>query len=367
IAFNVWQYYQATDDEEFLSFYGAEMILDIARFWASIASWNPDRDRYDIHSVVGPDEFQTQDPNSDEPGLTNNAYTNIMAAWTIRCARRALHAIPDDRVAELREQLDISEEDLKRWDHIAANLYVPFHEDGIISQFEGYEELKEFDWDGYHQKYDDIQRLDRILESEDDSPNNYKASKQADVLMLFYLFSAEELAGIFEQLGYEFDEETIPRNIRYYNKRTSHGSTLSRVVSVWVQARARRDTAWSVFENALESDVKDIQGGTTSEGIHLGAMAGTVDIMQRCYTGMEIRDDVLWFAPFLPPDLSDIHFVMRFRGHTLSLEINHEQIKISSCKDGPRPIKIGINGRVAELYEGHTRTEKLETTARSST
>ena len=114
---------------------------------------------------------------------------------------------------------------------------VVFHGDGIISQFEGYDQLEEFDWDGYREKYKDIQRLDRILEAEGDTPNRYKVSKQADVLMLFYLLSAEELYEIFERLGYPFDYETIPRNIDYYLKRTSHGSTLSRVVHAWVLAR----------------------------------------------------------------------------------------------------------------------------------
>ncbi|MEJ2635161.1 MAG: glycoside hydrolase family 65 protein, partial [Calditrichia bacterium] len=60
IAYNVWQYYQAADDMEFLSFYGAEMILCIAHFWSSIAVYNPDRDRYEIRGVVGPDEYHTQ-------------------------------------------------------------------------------------------------------------------------------------------------------------------------------------------------------------------------------------------------------------------------------------------------------------------
>ena len=72
-------------------------------------------------------------------------------------------------------------------------MFVPFHENGIISQFEGYETLREFDWDGYRLRYGNIQRLDLILEAENDTTNRYKLSKQADVLMLFYVFSAEEL------------------------------------------------------------------------------------------------------------------------------------------------------------------------------
>ena len=135
---------------------------------------------------------------------------------------------------------------------ISRKMFVPFQDDGIISQFEGYEQLEEFPWEAYRKKYGDIQRLDRILEAEGDNPNRYKASKQADVLMLFYLFSTEELRDIFEHLHYPFDAEMIPKNINYYMARTSHGSTLSRIVHSWVLARGDRKQAWELFAQALE-------------------------------------------------------------------------------------------------------------------
>jgi trehalose/maltose hydrolase-like predicted phosphorylase len=83
-------------------------------------------------------------------------------------------------------------------------MFVPFH-DGYISQFEGYEALLELDWEHYRARYGNIQRLDLILESEDDSTNRYRLSKQADVLMLFYLFSADELEDLLRRLDYPFD------------------------------------------------------------------------------------------------------------------------------------------------------------------
>ena len=150
-------------------------------------------------------------------------------------------------------------------------MFVPFHGDGIISQFEGYEDLAELDWEAYRRRYGNIQRLELILEAENDSANRYKLSKQADVLMLFYLFSAEELGALFERLGYPFEYETIPRNVAYYDARSSHGSTLSRVVHAWVLARSDRPRAMRYFAEALQSDVSDIQQGTTAEGVHLGA------------------------------------------------------------------------------------------------
>ena len=97
--------------------------------------------------------------------------------------------------------------------------------------------------------------------------------------MLFYLFSAGELRLLFERLGYPFDDQTIPKNISYYYPRSAHDSSLSRVADASVLARADRPGSWDVFTEALVTDVADIQGGTTPEGIHLGAMAGTVDVL----------------------------------------------------------------------------------------
>ena len=234
IAYDIWLYHQATNDVEFLAFYGAEMFIEIARFWASIAVFDPTRDRYVIRGVVGPDEYHDAYPGSEGPGIDNNAYTNAMAAWILWRAEDVLRALPAQRREELSHTLGLGHEELERWDQISRRLLLPFHDDGIISQFEGYEDLEELDWEGYRGKYGNIDRLDRILEAEGDSPNRYKASKQADVLMLFYLLSADELRRLFARLGYPFEYDTIPKNIEYYLARTSHGSTLSKVVHAWV-------------------------------------------------------------------------------------------------------------------------------------
>ena len=58
-------------------------------------------------------------------------------------------------------------------------------------------------------------------------------------------------------------------------------------------ARYQHEEAWQFLQHALESDVADVQGGTTAEGIHLGAMAGTVDIVLRCLSGLRARGPVL--------------------------------------------------------------------------
>ncbi|MCX2739162.1 glycoside hydrolase family 65 protein [Pontibacter anaerobius] len=356
IAYNVWQYFQANEDMAFMTFMGGELIFDIALFWSTIAVFNPERGRFEIHNVVGPDEYHTDYPDSGQPGLNNNAYTNIMAVWVIQTALKLIDILDDSRVEELHLKLGITEQDLKRWRDISEAMYVPFIGDSkIISQFEGYEQLQEFPWEVYKAKHGESMRLDRILESEGDNVNKYKASKQADVLMLFYLFSSEELIQIFKMLNYDFKPESIPENIEYYENRTSHGSTLSKIVHSWVLARSDRKRAWNNFKVALMSDVEDVQGGTTPEGIHLGAMAGTVDLVQRGFTGLEIRDNVLWLNPVLPEEICFLNFKIRYRSHWVSLEVTQEKMKITFDRGWSNEVLIGVRGEVYTFQRGEQR------------
>jgi alpha,alpha-trehalase len=352
IAYNVWQYYQVTGDLDFLAGFGAELIIEIARFWSSISRYDRALDRYEICGVMGPDEYHDAYPGAPSPGLDNNTYTNVMAVWVLCRALELLELLPSDRREDIHDRLSLTREEIERWEDISRKMRLIFHEDGVMSQFEGYEQLEELDWDAYRSRYRDISRLDRILESEGDTPNRYKVSKQADVLMLFYLLSADHLAEIVSRLGYSFDEETIPQTINYYVDRTAHGSTLSRVVHSWVLARSDRSRSWGFFVEALESDISDVQDGTTPEGIHLGAMAGTVDLLQRCYAGLEVRDDVLWLDPQLPTDLTRLEFSVLYRGQLLDLCLDDEGGTVTSRTSKGAPVSVGIGGRTLPLEAG---------------
>ena len=125
--------------------------------------------------------------------------------------------------------------------------------------------------------------------------------------MLFFLFPDEQLGQIFQRLGYDYGPDTAARNVGYYDRRTSHGSTLSFVTHAGALAALDPGSSWARFLVALRSDVDDIQGGTTQEGIHLGVMAGTLDVLQRYYAGAHIRDGVLYFDPLLPASWTACH------------------------------------------------------------
>ena len=114
IFYNIWHYFQATGDLAFLRDHGAEMMLEIARFWASIAHFNPERGRYEIHGVMGPDEFHEKYPGADEGGLRNNAYTNVMVAWLCGVAGEVLSLLPASRPTRCATRLGLTDEELER-------------------------------------------------------------------------------------------------------------------------------------------------------------------------------------------------------------------------------------------------------------
>jgi trehalose/maltose hydrolase-like predicted phosphorylase len=360
IFYNIWHYFEATQDLPFLRDQGAEMMLEIARFWASIAHFNPDRQRYEIHGVMGPDEFHEKYPGATDGGLRNNAYTNVMVAWLCQIAGEVLSLLPATRRNALRDKLGIEDEELRTWDDMSRRMFVPFHGDGIISQFEGYEDLEELDWDAYRERYGNIQRLDRILRAEGDDPNRYKLSKQADTVMLFFLFTRDELRSVFGRLGYEYSSDTARRNVGYYDQRTSHGSTLSFVAFAGALAGLDPDSSWERFQVALESDVGDVQGGTTKEGIHMGVMSGTLDLVQRAYAGTHIRDGVLRFEPTVPDRLDGLSFGMQFRRTPLNVSIAAGRLTVTAHPEGvSRPIKVAVGDDVREICGGEECTFEI--------
>jgi len=353
IFFNIWHYYQATDDADFVREHGAEIMLEIARFWASIAHFNPERDRYEIHGVMGPDEFHEKYPGAAEGGLRNNAYTNVMVAWIADTAQRVLAMLPDSRRAALIDRLGLGDDEIAAWEGMSRKMFIPFHGDGIISQFEGYEDLEELDWEGYRAKHGNIQRLDRILRAEGEDPDDYKLAKQADTVMLFFLFGDDELKRLFERLGYPYPDDTRARNVDYYDERTSHGSTLSFIAHAAVLAGVDPESSWERFLAALESDIGDVQGGTTKEGIHLGVMCGTLDLIQRGYLGSRIRDGVLYFKPRLTDRLDGLAFPMQYRGTPLTVTLQTGELRVAVKGEGlSRPIRVGVGDDVRELCPG---------------
>ena len=329
IAYNVWDYYWITRDISFLKQYGARMIFEICRFWASKSKLDERTGRYHISEVMGPDEFHEHLPGTEKGGLTDNAYTNIMVAWLFGKAEQIAGIL--NGIKELLPDFEANE--LKHWQEIASKLNLEINENGIIAQFDGYFDLMELDWEAYRQKYGNVYRMDRILKSEGKSPDTYKVAKQADTLMTFYNLNKEEVDELLAKMGYKLPADYLQRNLQYYLQRTSHGSTLSRVVHARLAATTGDHAmSWNLYQDALSSDFNDIQGGTTGEGIHAGVMAGTLLIALNTFAGLNYRGEQLSLNPNLPAAWKKISFAITFRGVKYQFEIDNKQISIKANK-----------------------------------
>lgn len=321
VAWNIIQYHHHTLDEPFMLDYGFEMLLEISRFWSSKCTLVPETGRYSIDKVMGPDEFHEKYPGADTGGLRDNAYTNVMTAWLFTRVNELLSGIEEAKKAILLQRLGFSTEEISGWLEKAGKLNLVISDEGIISQFDGYFDLEEIEFDKYRKLYGNIHRLDRILKAEGKSPDQFKVAKQADTLMLFYVLKPELVKQLIGNMGYALPDDYLQRNFDYYIRRTSHGSTLSRVVHGWVAGLiGEEELSWKLFREALVSDYDDIQGGTTAEGIHTGVMAGTVMAVMNLYGGVDLSGEVPVIKPRLPKQWNELSFQFTFRNKTYQVK-----------------------------------------------
>ncbi|MDD4202557.1 MAG: glycosyl hydrolase family 65 protein [Candidatus Omnitrophica bacterium] len=362
IAYNVWKYWERSGDMHFMTKYGLEIILSIAQFGASLCKYSKNDKRYHTEGLMGPDEFHEKLPRAGSPGLRDNSYTNLMIVWTLMHAKKALDMVTKEIASSLIRKLNISKHEISLWDDIAKKINIVINKDGIISQFDGYFKLKELDWDFYRSKYGNIRRMDRILRAEGKSPDEYKVSKQADALMIFYILSLSEVKTIFNQLGYAFDKNILKRNYDYYVERTSHGSTLSKVVHCYIaHVLGRTKEAWTWFEDVLRSDIHDTQGGTTLEGIHAGVMGGSINILFSAFAGIKVLEHKIKIDPALPKKWNSLRTRFLYRGTWISLFIMKDELslRLRSTKRKKVSIPIEVRGKLYYFVSGKTHKIKL--------
>jgi trehalose/maltose hydrolase-like predicted phosphorylase len=170
--------------------------------------------------------------------------------------------------------------------------------------------------------------------------------------MLLYLLGPTELVQVLTGLGYPLTTEDLAHTIDYYQARSAHGSTLSRVVHTSVLAMVDRSTAWSEFREALDADLDDTQGGTTGRGIHLGAMAGTVDILLRTFTGMRMKPDALVFQPRPPGALRKVGFELRYRDQRITVTTDRYWLRLSTESGAGQPVHVAVDGTSVLLGGG---------------
>lgn len=366
IAMDLWNHRALAVDRDFFENRGTKLFLEICRFWADVARRDATTGRFVIEGVMGPDEYHEESIGSSEAGLKDNSYTNLLVSWAFGKAGVLLDDLEPGQRASLLDEVGLSEEELERWDDIRRHLNIAI-EDGILAQFDGYFELEELDWERYRRTHGDIHRMDRILKAEGDSPDRYKVAKQPDALMAFFSLLPGEPEALIGELVHaealgERDEglDFLERNYDYHFTRTSHGSTLSKVVHSYIAALlGRAEESYELYLEALESDYADVQGGTTPEGIHVGVMGGTVLTAIRGFAGVELGGDRLRINPRLPARWREMCFGVTLSGNRYEITVKPSVVKVL-LEPSAAPAQIEVRGEVIELEPGSWTHVELE-------
>ena len=318
IIFALWQYYAATDDQDFMDRYGYEMTIETARFWNSRLEWIEENNRYEIRDVIGPDEYKEH--------VDNNAYTNYMAHENMRLAAQVIACIRDEKkdiygkmqklMQEEGTSLEQLEEELK---DKMKKLYLPQPDEktGIIPQFDGYFDLKEIDLSVY-KNASVVGTVFHDYSGED--VQGMQAGKQADIVELLY----------------QMEDITTPdnkaKNYVYYEARTLHDSSLSKAIhSITACDLGMEKEAYDMFMSAALTDLGQ-EMKSSDAGIHSANMGGVWQDVVMGFGGIRIRDGHLRIAPNCPKQWEKFTYPLYWKGNELHITV---------CKDGVEVINEG--------------------------
>ncbi len=300
VAYAVWAYVTATGDVDFLLKYGAEIILETARFWSSRVEFNSKSDRYEIKGVIGPDEYHEH--------VNNNYFTNAMAQWNIRKGIELYYRLKKEHGADCRriaKKMKLREAELAEWDGIADKMFINFDaEKNIFVQFDGFMELDDIDLKKYKKR---TQPMDVVLGAERVSKS--KISKQADVVMMFGLFRNE------------FSQDVKKANWEFYEPLCGHGSSLSPALhSMIASDLGLTEKAYEYFVKAAGIDLKD-KMGNTEHGLHAATAGGILQAAIYGFAGIHITDNGITVNPRLPRQWESMKFNIRYKGQLVCITI----------------------------------------------
>ena len=310
VAWAACHYVDWTGDATFADGPGLTLLVETARYWASRVRTEGDGSVH-IYGVIGPDEYH-------EP-VDDSAFTNVIARWNLRHAADAVDAAERRGVAVAAEPSE-----RHRWRAIAEGLVDGFDPaTGIYEEFAGFHALEPLIIADVAPRRpiaaDLLLGADRVA--------NAQVIKQADVLMMHHLIPDEVAPG------------SLAPNLRHYEPRTAHGSSLSPAVHAALLARTR-DYARALHALHITSRVDlDDMTGTTAEGLHVGTMGGLWQALVYGFAGVRPRAGRLRVDPRLPPDWGALEVNVQYRGVPVVVRLTHDQLSVRAA--APVDVEIG--------------------------
>jgi alpha,alpha-trehalose phosphorylase len=307
IMYALRKYVQATDDQQFMHEYGAEMLVETARLWLDLGFYSDQRrGKFCLNAVTGPDEYNTV--------VNNNAYTNLMARENLRYAAQTVESLrisAPDVYNALVHKTALKPSEVEAWTHAAESMYVPYDEKlGIILQDDNFLDREPWDFQNTPRDHYPLLLFYHPL-------NIYRKRviKQADVVLAMFL------------LGNLFSPEAKQRNFEFYDPLTTGDSSLSSCIEAIIAAQiGDMEKAIRYGMAALLMDLADV-GGNVKDGCHIASMGGTWMMLTYGFGGMRDDDGTLSFWPRrAPEDNAILRFPLTYRGQMIEVEIGLQTV-----------------------------------------
>ncbi|WP_339287485.1 glycosyl hydrolase family 65 protein [Paenibacillus sp. FSL E2-0201] len=338
ISYGIWHYVKNTGDKEFLHSKGAEMLVQISRFYATRGQWGQQSGKYGYFGVMGPDEFQLM--------VNNNCYINLMAQksfeYTLDTLREMKEQAPT-AFATVVEKTGLRDEELTDWKNKADHMKIPVDEvTGVFEEHDGFFDMPHIDIHSIpvtefplysNWSYDRLYRYDMI--------------KQPDVLMFMFLYNGQ------------FSKEAKLANYEYYESRCIHESSLSPSIhSILASEIGKPEEAYSFFEFATRLDL-DNYNRNTREGLHTTSIAAAWMNIVYGFGGMRSDGERLSFQPSLPERWNEYSFQVMYEGVLLRILVNKTSVTLTAIHGGStdiivygQSITVDASGTTLPLGEG---------------
>ncbi|MDJ1648926.1 glycosyl hydrolase family 65 protein [Mycoplasma phocimorsus] len=332
VAYAVEQYYKITNDQEFMDNYGYEMIIDTAIWWSERVEWDNFNDQYVITDVMGPNEYKGN--------IDNNAYINRIAKFNIDLAIeyiKDLEANNSILLDKINKKLPYSYS-LDKLIHVSEKIKIQKpNENGLIGENDTFLSLKLNDISKFQMLGDAGKKLFNTQEGI--SKLSGQLVKQADVVLLNYLFSEE------------ISKEQAIANWDHYEKVTTHDSSLSPstyAISA-IELRHKLDYAYKLFKYAINIDLGD-NLSSSDKGIHAGSLAAIYQMIVFGYGGLKPIRNHININPILPKEWDGLEYSFSFREAIVNVSIKEKEFIISSNKE----VAIHVNGERYLIKEPRT-------------
>ena len=310
VVYAIVKYIRATGDISILKEGAMEVIIECARMYRSLLLKKADGTAYEIHDVVGPDEYHER--------VNNNVYTNKMAQLTFKTAYELLEEIDSETYVALSEKYDLSTlKNIFRDSCRNIKINQP-NEKGIIEQFDGYFSLEDTSVDAVRS---------RLLDEKEYWGGAYGVAsqtqviKQADVIAMMSIFKEE------------YTKEQMAKNWEYYEPRTEHGSSLSACMYSLVACQTgKTDAAYPFFMKSAKADLtpggKEWAGLIYIGGTHPASEGGAWIVAINGFAGLTIKDGKLICKPNLPTHWNSMKFKFRFMNKVYKVTVDKESSKV---------------------------------------